>query len=84
LLHEKNPHNLDLKQIIGSVSFPAQNINRVFGPGSEPQRWMPPLLYVVILLMVLLPLLVYWPTHLLLDRRFGLPPANVSRMTFPD
>lgn len=49
---------------------PAKNINWTFGPGSEPQTWIPPALYFV-LLMMLLPLLVYWPTHSMLDRRFG-------------
>lgn len=51
---------------------PARNINWIFGPGSEPQRWMPPLLYVV-LIMILLPLLIYLPTHRMLSRWSGSP-----------
>lgn len=49
---------------------PAKNINWVFGPGSEPQTWMPPLLYLA-LLMLFLPVIVYLPTHLVLEKLFG-------------
>jgi hypothetical protein len=49
---------------------PAKNINWVFGPGSEPQRSMPSILYLAIL-MAFLPLTVYLPTHLLLAKLFG-------------
>jgi hypothetical protein len=48
------------------VSDPSENINWVFGLGGAPQRWMPPLAYLA-LLMVGFPLLVYLPTHLLLE-----------------
>ena len=49
------------------------NINYVYGPGdAQPQPWLPPDLYFAGLL-VFLPLLVFWPTHLLLRRFF--PPA---------
>lgn len=48
---------------------PEQNINWVFGPGSKPQRVLPPWLYLV-LEMVVLPLLVLLPTHLILERIF--------------
>src|SRR5262245_11958235 len=44
---------------------PAENINWVFSPGSEPQQKVPSVLYLV-LLVVLVPLCVYLPTHLLL------------------
>jgi hypothetical protein len=44
---------------------PSDNINWVFGPGQQPQTWMRPGLY-VILLMVFFPLCVYLPTHLAL------------------
>jgi hypothetical protein len=47
------------------VTDPAQNINWVFGPSQRPQTTMPPMLY-LLLLMVLLPICVYWPTHLTL------------------
>ena len=49
---------------------PSQNINWVFGFGNEPQTWLPDPLYVG-LLMVLFPLIIYLPTHLLLNRLFG-------------
>jgi hypothetical protein len=48
---------------------PEQNINWVFGPGSKPQRVLPPRLYLV-LEMVVLPLFVLLPTHLILERIF--------------
>lgn len=44
-----------------------ENINWVRGPKGEPQKAMPPLLYLV-LLMMLLPLLIYLPTHLVLRK----------------
>ncbi len=43
----------------------AHNINFVLGFGMPPQTGMPPLLYLA-LLMLLLPLCIYLPTHLLL------------------
>ena len=51
------------------VTGPATNINWVYGFGPEPQTWMPGHLF-LILLMVLIPLLVYVPTHLLLSKLF--------------
>jgi hypothetical protein len=48
---------------------PAKNINWVFGPGSKPQRILPPLLYLS-LEMAIIPVGVFLPTHLLLDRFF--------------
>jgi hypothetical protein len=46
-----------------------QNINWVFGPGRKPQRLLPPSLYLA-LEMVVLPLFVFLPTHLVLERFF--------------
>lgn len=47
------------------------NINYVYGLGdTEPQTWLPPLVYLAGM-MIALPLLIYWPTHLLLDRLWG-------------
>ena len=46
---------------------PADNINWVFGPGQGRQEWMPPGLYLA-LLMGLFPLGVYLPTHLVLRK----------------
>jgi hypothetical protein len=48
---------------------PAKNINWVFGPGSKPQHVVPPLLYLG-LEMAIIPICVFLPTHLLLDRFF--------------
>lgn len=53
-----------------AASEPKDNINWVFGPGSHPQRRLPPLLYLG-LVMLALPLLVHGPTHLVLRRVFG-------------
>lgn len=48
------------------LTDPKLNVNWVFGPGNKPQQRMPPLLYLG-LLMVIFPVLVYLPTHLLLQ-----------------
>jgi hypothetical protein len=54
-----------------TLTAPSQNINWVFGPGSRPQRRLPPLVYVTIVI-VSFPVLVYLPTHLLLEKLFPL------------
>lgn len=51
------------------VSKPAANINWVFGFIDPPQQWLPGASY-VLFLMVLYPLVLYLPTHLLLRRVF--------------
>ena len=51
------------------VSNPHENVNRVYGLGQNPQRILPAPLF-VILLMLLFPLVVYLPTHLLFARIF--------------
>lgn len=48
---------------------PAKNINWVFGITEIPQSWMPEIIY-LLLLMVLFPILIFWPTHLLLKTVF--------------
>lgn len=48
---------------------PEENVNWVFGPGAKPQTWIPPLVYLV-LLMIGFPVLIYLPTHWLLQRLF--------------
>jgi hypothetical protein len=48
----------------------SQNINWVFGPGEKPQTWLPPELYLTLLLF-LLPAGICFPTHLLLQKLFG-------------
>ena len=49
---------------------PLQNINWAFGPGSKPQHLLPPMVY-LILVMLVLPLFVYLPTHLALKYLVG-------------
>jgi hypothetical protein len=49
------------------VTDPRENINWVRGPRGEPQEWMPGQLYLV-LQMLVLPLFVYLPTHLVLKK----------------
>lgn len=49
---------------------PTHNINWAFGPGNKPQQLLPPMVY-LILVMVSVPLVVYLPTHLLLTHLFG-------------
>lgn len=51
------------------VSNPQENVNWVYGFGQNPQRILPGPLF-VILLMLLFPLAVYLPTHLLFARIF--------------
>lgn len=73
-----DPRALPAFTVIGSMTLlmsywltdPGENINRVFGPGSTPQKRLPPLAWLG-LLMVVFPLLIYLPTHLVLARLFG-------------
>lgn len=52
-----------------ALTDPAKNINWVFGPGTRPQRRLPPLLYLA-LAMIAFPLLVHGPTHWAMRRLF--------------
>ena len=54
------------------LTEPADNINWVFGPLSQPQQRLPPLVYLG-LVMVLFPVAIYLPTHWVLLRLFGKP-----------
>lgn len=51
---------------------PAENVNWVFGAAENPQRSLPPGIY-LILVMALLVFGVYYPTHLLLQTAFPGP-----------
>lgn len=51
------------------LTDPVKNINWVYGPGSEPQKRLPPLIYLS-LLMIFFPVVIYFPTHLLLRALF--------------
>jgi hypothetical protein len=53
-----------------SLTDPRNNVNWVFGLGAKPQRRIPPLIYLG-LLMAGFPLVIHLPTHLLLQRFFG-------------
>lgn len=51
-------------------SNPRDNVNWVYGLGEQPQTMVAGLLF-VFFLMLMFPLVVYLPMHLLLDRIFG-------------
>ena len=51
------------------VSNPHENVNWVYGFGQNPQKIMPAPLFVIVL-MLLFPLIIYLPTHLLFARIF--------------
>ena len=48
------------------LTKPSENVNWVYGIGNKPQHFIPQRAYVV-LLMALLPVVIYLPTHLLLS-----------------
>jgi len=52
------------------LTDPRDNVNWVLGLGAKPQRRIPPLIYLG-LLMAGFPLVIHLPTHLLLQRVFG-------------
>ena len=52
------------------LTDPRHNVNWVFGLGAKPQRRIAPIAHLV-LLMAGFPLLIHFPTHLLLQRLFG-------------
>ena len=54
------------------LSDPVKNINWVYGFEKTAQTWMPEQLY-VLLLMILIPLFLYLPTHLFLSHLFAEP-----------
>jgi hypothetical protein len=53
-----------------AVTDPRENINWVFGPGGRPQQRLSPRVYFALVLVVF-PLIVYVPTHVLLRALFG-------------
>lgn len=59
------------------------NINYVFGVNeAKPQEWMPPLAWFS-LLMVGLPTLAFWPSHLLLQKCMPSSPNSPRHAIFP-
>lgn len=58
---------------------PHRNINWGFGPGTDPQLWMPGYLW-VLFLMFFVPVFIFLPTHLLLKKVFHANrPTNKER-----
>jgi hypothetical protein len=55
-----------------ALTDPDDNVNWVYGPGSRPQTLVGPRAYLA-LVMVLFPVVIYLPTHLLLSALFGSP-----------
>ena len=51
------------------LTRPSENVNRVYGWGEKPQTTMPGPLYLLVV-MVLFPLLIYLPSHLLFKAIF--------------
>ena len=65
------------------VTDPADNINRVFGLGDEPQTLVHPLVYLAAQ-MIVVPLAICWPTHVVMKRCFGGPlPGSAERPAGP-
>jgi hypothetical protein len=52
------------------LTAPEENVNWVFGPGDKPQKKLHPHLYLAVV-MLFFPLVVYLPTHFLLQWLFG-------------
>ncbi len=52
------------------LTDPVDNINWVYGPGSEVQQLVPGPVFVVIL-MIIFPIVIYIPSHLFLNKLFG-------------
>ena len=49
---------------------PERNINWVHGIAGIPPAWMPPVVYVMVI-MLAVPLFIFWPTHRLMRRLFS-------------
>jgi len=55
---------------------PEKNINWVHGIGSLPPAWMPPVVFVLVIMLVV-PAFIFWTTHWLMQRLF--PGANTIK-----
>ena len=64
------------------LTKPKDNINWVYGPGTNPQQLMPPLIYLTVVL-VFFPTAFYWPTHALLKRFFENESGSIARTIEP-
>jgi hypothetical protein len=76
-----DPRALMVQTVLGTallvlsyvLTKPGDNVNWVFGPGATPQRRIPRFVYLATVL-VFFPLVVYWPTHLVLRSVFPAAP----------
>ena len=59
------------------IGGPEKNINWTYGFGHEPQTWLPDPHYLAFI-MVLFPLAVFLPTHLILKQVFSSAPARTE------
>lgn len=70
------PAQIVFSWIVLALSYfltePAKNINWVFGITEVPQTWMPELVY-LFLVMMFFPLVIFWPTHIVLRKLFSAP-----------
>jgi hypothetical protein len=69
----------DPRQPRRGYPYESVNVNRVYGPQAlSVEHWMPPSAYLA-LQIVLYPLCIYWPTHLLFKRIFrALRPLDIA------
>jgi len=58
-----------------ALTNPSDNINWVYGPGSKPQQHLPPLVYLV-LLMIFFAIGINLPTHWILRKLFPHAPSE--------
>jgi hypothetical protein len=58
-------------------SGPQENVNWVYGFGEKPQTRVPAAWFLTFL-MLMFPLAIYLPTHLVLDKIFGTPVHTIS------
>jgi hypothetical protein len=73
-----DPRALVIQTLLAWVLFPlsyfftrrSENVNWVHGFGNKPHRWLAPPLH-VLLLMILFPLVIYLPTHFVLQKIFS-------------
>lgn len=73
-----DPRALAIQTLLAWILLPlsyfftrrSENVNWVHGFGNNPHRWLAPPLH-VLLLMVLFPLVIYLPTHFVLQKLFS-------------
>ena len=73
-----DPRALAIQTLLAWILLPlsyfftrrSENVNWVHGFGNNPHRWLAPPLH-VLLLMILFPLVIYLPTHFVLQKLFS-------------